>query len=107
MTINRIADVGYDKENPAHGKRALATGALSTSFAWIFTFAAVVAFFIAAWQLNPLALKLAPVALAILFFLLLHQALHSLGRIFSWGLRSVFLLQPLGSQSPAILMRAC
>jgi 4-hydroxybenzoate polyprenyltransferase len=68
MTVNRIADVRYDKENPRTAQRALATGALSTSFAWIFTLAAAAIFFIAAWQLNPLALKLAPVALAILFF---------------------------------------
>jgi 4-hydroxybenzoate polyprenyltransferase len=68
MTINRIADVHYDKANPRTAKRALATGALSHSFAWIFTFAAVLIFLVAAWQLNPLALELAPVALAILFF---------------------------------------
>src|SRR5882757_8485479 len=68
MTINRIADVRYDKENPRTAQRPLATGALSTSFARIFTLAAVAIFFIAAWQLNPLALRLAPVALAILFF---------------------------------------
>ncbi len=68
MTINRIADVRYDKENPRTAHRALATGVLSISFAWIFTFAAVAIFFLAAWQLNLLALKLAPVALAILFF---------------------------------------
>ncbi len=48
--------------------RALATGALSVSFAWMFTLAAVALFFVAAWQLNPLALKLAPIAIAILFF---------------------------------------
>ena len=68
MTINRIADLRYDKENPRTAQRALATGALSVGFAWIFTLCAIAAFLIAAWQLNPLALKLAPVALAILFF---------------------------------------
>lgn len=68
MTLNRIADLRYDKENPRTKMRALATGALSVSFAWIFTLAAVTLFFVAAWQLNPLALKLAPVAMAILFF---------------------------------------
>ena len=68
MTINRIADVRFDKENPRTKMRALATGALSIGFAWIFTLIAVVVFIIAAWQLNPLALKLSPVALAILFF---------------------------------------
>jgi 4-hydroxybenzoate polyprenyltransferase len=67
MTLNRIADLRYDKENPRTKMRALATGALSVSFAWIFTLAAVALFFLAAWQLNPLALKLAPLAIAILF----------------------------------------
>jgi 4-hydroxybenzoate polyprenyltransferase len=67
MTINRIADLHYDKANPRTAQRALATGALSTAFAWTFTMGAVAVFFLAAWQLNPLALKLAPVALAILF----------------------------------------
>ncbi|HXJ47070.1 MAG TPA: UbiA-like polyprenyltransferase [Candidatus Dormibacteraeota bacterium] len=68
MTINRIADLRYDKENPRTKMRALATGTLSMGFAWVFTFVAVALFVIAAWQLNPLALKLSPVALAILFF---------------------------------------
>lgn len=68
MTINRIADLRYDKENPRTKTRALATGALSVSFAWAFTILAVALFFVAAWQLNSLALKLAPLAIAILFF---------------------------------------
>ena len=68
MTLNRIVDLRYDKENPRTKTRALATGALSVSFAWIFTIATVALFFVAAWQLNPLALKLAPAAMAILFF---------------------------------------
>jgi 4-hydroxybenzoate polyprenyltransferase len=68
MTINRIVDLRYDKENPRTKMRALATGALSISFAWTFTLVAIAVFFLAAWQLNPLVLKLAPVALAILFF---------------------------------------
>jgi len=68
MTVNRIADLRYDRENPRTRERALVTGALTLSFAWFFTLVAVAIFFVAAWQLNPLALKLAPVALAILFF---------------------------------------
>jgi len=68
MTINRIVDLRFDKENPRTKMRALATGALSVSFAWSFTIAAVALFFVAAWRLNRLALKLAPVAIVILFF---------------------------------------
>jgi 4-hydroxybenzoate polyprenyltransferase len=68
MTVNRIADLRYDRENPRTASRALATGALSVSFAWGFTIVAAGLLVIAAWQLNPLALKLSPAALAILFF---------------------------------------
>jgi 4-hydroxybenzoate polyprenyltransferase len=68
MTLNRIVDVRYDRENPRTRQRALATGALSVSFAWLFTLLAIAAFVVSAWQLNPLAFKLAPLALAILFF---------------------------------------
>src|SRR6201987_2731703 len=48
--------------------RALPTGELSIGFAWAFTLLASALLVIAAWQLNPLALKLSPVALAVLFF---------------------------------------
>lgn len=68
MTINRIVDLRYDRENPRTSKRALATGDLSVTFAWVFTIVAVVLFFVAAWRLNRLALELAPAALAVLFF---------------------------------------
>ena len=68
MTMNRIADLRYDRENPRTQMRALATGALSLRFAWFFTVAAVALFFVAAWQLNLVALTLAPLAVAILFF---------------------------------------
>jgi len=67
MTINRIVDLRYDKENPRTRMRALPTGALSVSFAWAFTLVAIGVFFLAAWELNLLALELAPLALGILF----------------------------------------
>jgi 4-hydroxybenzoate polyprenyltransferase len=68
MTMNRIADVEYDRRNPRTAKRALATGELSLGFAWAFTLLASAVLVFAAWQLNSLAFKLSPVALAILFF---------------------------------------
>jgi 4-hydroxybenzoate polyprenyltransferase len=68
MTMNRIVDVRYDRENPRTKTRPLATGALSLGFAWGFTVAAAVVLVIAASQLNRLALELSPVALAVLFF---------------------------------------
>ena len=40
MTMNRIIDLRYDRENPRTAGRALATGALSMGFAWVFTLGA-------------------------------------------------------------------
>jgi 4-hydroxybenzoate polyprenyltransferase len=68
MTMNRIADLEYDRRNPRTQSRALATGALSVSFAWAFTLVSSAVLVVAAWQLNSFALKLSPVALAVLFF---------------------------------------
>src|SRR5271169_1674577 len=67
MTMNRIADADYDGRNPRTANRALPKGELSLAFAWLFTIVASAVLVIAAWQLNPLALKLSPVALAVLF----------------------------------------
>jgi 4-hydroxybenzoate polyprenyltransferase len=66
MTINRIVDVSYDRLNPRTAGRALVTGALSLRFAWLFTLAAAAVLVLAAWQLNPLALALSPIALGVL-----------------------------------------
>src|SRR5499427_3249604 len=82
MTINRIADLRYDKANPRTAQRALATGALTVSFAWIFTLCAIAAFLLAAWQLNPLALRLAPVALFVLFFYSFTKRFTNLSHLF-------------------------
>ncbi|MGA9887963.1 MAG: UbiA family prenyltransferase, partial [Candidatus Acidiferrales bacterium] len=68
MTMNRIADVEYDRRNPRTASRALPKGELSIGFAWTFTLIASAVLVLAAWQLNLLALKLSPVALAVLFF---------------------------------------
>jgi 4-hydroxybenzoate polyprenyltransferase len=68
MTINRIADLRYDAENPRTRNRALVTGALTVPFAWAFTICAAALLVVAAWRLNRLALELSPVALGVLFF---------------------------------------
>lgn len=67
MTMNRIADVEYDRRNPRTANRALPTGQLSAGFAWAFTAFSSAVLIFAAWRLNPLALKLSPLALGILF----------------------------------------
>jgi 4-hydroxybenzoate polyprenyltransferase len=64
MAFNRIADRKYDAANPRTSGRALPAGLLSLKFAWAFTLASGVLFFVAAAMLNRLTLVLAPVALA-------------------------------------------
>ncbi len=68
MTMNRIADLHYDRLNPRTQQRPLVTGALTLQFAWVFALGSSAVLVAAAWQLNPLALKLSPVALAVVFF---------------------------------------
>jgi 4-hydroxybenzoate polyprenyltransferase len=68
MTMNRIADLRYDRENPRTRTRALPTGALTVGFARGFAVASAAVLVLAAWELNPLAFELSPVALAVLFF---------------------------------------
>ncbi len=66
MTFNRIADARIDALNPRTKMRALPAGELSLSFAIGFTLLSCGLLVVAAWQLNPLALKLSPVAIALL-----------------------------------------
>lgn len=68
MTFNRILDAGVDARNPRTRTRHIPAGILSKTFAWCFLAVSVAVFLIAARVLNPLCLKLAPVALAIVFF---------------------------------------
>jgi 4-hydroxybenzoate polyprenyltransferase len=67
MTMNRIADLEYDRRNPRTAGRPLVTGVLTLRFAWMFTVLASAVLVVAASQLNRLALLLSPVALAALF----------------------------------------
>ena len=67
MTMNRIADLEYDRRNPRTAGRPLVTGVLTLRFAWTFTLLASAVLVLAAWQLNRLAFLLSPVALAALF----------------------------------------
>ncbi|HEX5412828.1 MAG TPA: UbiA-like polyprenyltransferase [Terriglobia bacterium] len=66
MTFNRIADREFDARNPRTEKRALPAGHLTLRFAVAFTAVSAALLVLAAWELNPLAFKLSPVALALL-----------------------------------------
>jgi 4-hydroxybenzoate polyprenyltransferase len=66
MGFNRLADRRLDAENPRTADRALPTGQVTPRFVLLFVVAACALLVLAAWRLNPLALKLSPLALVIL-----------------------------------------
>jgi 4-hydroxybenzoate polyprenyltransferase len=68
MAFNRVIDAEIDARNPRTRSRAIPAGQLSPEFAWCFAVAASLLLFFAAFELNPLCLRLAPLALAIVFF---------------------------------------
>lgn len=64
MAFNRIADRDLDALNPRTAAREIPSGAISLRSASVAVVVASALFFVAAWQLNPLCLALAPLALA-------------------------------------------
>jgi len=68
MAFNRILDADIDARNPRTRQRHLPAGLLSVRFAWGFVITSVLVFLLAARALNPLCFKLAPAALAVVFF---------------------------------------
>ncbi len=68
MGLNRLIDAKIDAKNPRTADRHIPAGAVTVRDAALFIGAALVLFLFAAWMLNPLCFKLAPVAVA--FFVL-------------------------------------
>src|SRR5215813_2805698 len=68
MAFNRLVDADIDARNPRTKMRHLPAGLLSHAFGWGFVAVTSLVFFLATWALNPLCLKLAPIALGIIFF---------------------------------------
>ncbi len=66
MAFNRLVDATIDTANPRTRVRALPSGKLSKSFVTWFVVVASAILIFAAYQLNPLAFYLSPVALAII-----------------------------------------
>jgi 4-hydroxybenzoate polyprenyltransferase len=94
MGVNRLADRRFDAENPRTAGRHLVTGSLSVTFALVFTLVCTGLFFLAAAQINRLALLLSPLVLVVLLgysFLKRFTALAHLGVGLALG------LAPLGA----------
>lgn len=67
MAFNRLADAQIDAANPRTRIRALPAGKLTREFVAGFVIVTSAILIFAAWQLNPLAFRLSPAALAIVF----------------------------------------
>ena len=78
MAFNRLVDLPFDQRNPRTAGRALPQKRLSRGFVVFFVLAASAVFVLAAAMLNPLALQLSPLALAIVL-------LYSFMKRFTWG----------------------
>jgi 4-hydroxybenzoate polyprenyltransferase len=68
MAFNRVLDAGIDARNPRTSTRHIPAGLLSPRFAWAFIAASAALLILAAGMLNPLCLKLSPLALAVVMF---------------------------------------
>ena len=66
MSFNRLADRKIDAANPRTRGRALPAGAVGTLFVRAFVLTSLAVFFLAAWRLNELTLKLSVLALPVL-----------------------------------------
>jgi 4-hydroxybenzoate polyprenyltransferase len=77
MGLNRIIDRRIDKANPRTRDRELPMGVIKLSEAGLFTMISFAIFVFATYMLNPLCLKLSPIALAVLF-------IYSYTKRFTW-----------------------
>jgi 4-hydroxybenzoate polyprenyltransferase len=78
MAFNRLVDQRYDALNPRTANRALPRGLISRRTTIVFIVISVLLFFTAASRLNTLSLKLAPLALGVVFF-------YSYTKRFTWA----------------------
>lgn len=78
MAFNRLVDWRFDALNPRTANRALPQGLISRGATLGFILASSLLFFFAAAQLNPLTLKLSPLALGVVLF-------YSYTKRFTWA----------------------
>ena len=77
MGLNRIIDRKIDAANPRTANREIPSGKINVGSAVFFTAIALTVFVFSAYMLNPLCLKLSPLAIAVLL-------LYSYTKRFTW-----------------------
>ncbi|RPJ62945.1 MAG: 4-hydroxybenzoate octaprenyltransferase [Acidobacteria bacterium] len=82
MGFNRVVDAELDSRNPRTANRALPLRLLTRRFVLVFVAFSSLLFFFAAWNLNPLALYLSPLALFIVLGYSYTKRFTSLSHLF-------------------------
>ncbi|MDP1758920.1 MAG: UbiA-like polyprenyltransferase, partial [Thermodesulfovibrionales bacterium] len=77
MGLNRIIDREIDAANPRTVNREIPSGKIKVGYAVFFTVISLTVFVFSAYMLNPLCLKLSPLAIAVLL-------LYSYTKRFTW-----------------------
>lgn len=94
MSLNRIIDLHIDAKNPRTASRALPRGILSVAEVWVYVIISFALLFVSAYNLSPLALRLFPVAVAVL-------VLYPYTKRFTWACHLILGLAlglaPLGA----------
>lgn len=94
MSLNRIIDRHIDARNPRTANRAIPRGLLSSLEVWFYVVISFALLLVSAYKLSPLAFKLFPVAVAVLF-------LYPYTKRFTWAchliLGAALGLAPLGA----------
>lgn len=107
MAFNRVLDADIDARNPRTRARHIPAGLLSRTFAWGFIAATSAVFLLAAGMLNPLCLRLAPVALGVVFVYSWTKRFTALSHVvlgFSLGIApSAAWIAMTGSLDPRII----
>jgi 4-hydroxybenzoate polyprenyltransferase len=107
MAFNRLIDADIDGRNPRTKTRHLPAGLLGQGFAWAFVAATSGLFMLASGELNRLCLRLAPVALAVIFFYSFTKRFTSFSHLvlgFSLGIAPAAAWMAVrGSLDPRIL----
>ncbi len=94
MSLNRLIDADIDAANPRTRSRHIPSGKVKKAEAFLLSLTGFLIMVLSAYRLNPLALKLSPIAIAIL-------SLYSFTKRFTWACHIVLgiavSLAPLGS----------
>lgn len=91
MAANRILDAEIDRRNPRTADRALARGVIGKPEVIGYMLVSAVVFVVAAWQLDPLALMLSPIPIAVAFT---YPYLKRFTYLAHFGIGAVYVIVP-------------